>query len=54
MPFYPVSPHLPGEPDLVGDATYLQEQVQSDIDQATGTSSPAGKAANRQIFTGSR
>src|SRR5271170_4283816 len=31
----------------------IQEQVQSDIDQATGTSSPAGKAANRQIFTGS-
>ncbi len=36
-PFYPVSPHLPSEPDLVDDATYRQDQAQSDIDQATGT-----------------
>src|SRR5271170_1905030 len=32
----PGSPHLPGESDRVDDATYRQEQVQSDIDQATG------------------
>jgi hypothetical protein len=52
-PFYPVSPYLPGEPDLVDDATYWQEQVQGDIDPVTGDVQPIQEGRSRQIFTGS-